>query len=59
MSGFLHTDADALVDAMSALLRDPAEARRLGEGARHTALERIHIDRFAQAWHEVLMHVTA
>ncbi len=24
-----------------------------------TALERFHIDRFAQDWHEALLHVTA
>jgi glycosyltransferase involved in cell wall biosynthesis len=58
-NGFVHTDLDTLVDAMTALLRDPAEARRLGEGARRTALERFHIDRFAQDWHDTLLNVTA
>jgi len=58
-NGFVHTDVNALEDAMHELLRDPAEARRLGEGARRTALERFHIDRFAQDWHEALLHVTA
>jgi glycosyltransferase involved in cell wall biosynthesis len=58
-NGFVHTDVSALVDAMKELLRDPDEARRLGDGARRTALERFHIDRFAQDWHEVLQHVTA
>ena len=42
-NGFVHTDTHALIDAMQHLLRDPAEARRLGEGARRTALERFHI----------------
>ncbi len=56
-NGFVHTDVDALVDAMQALLRDPAEAKRLGEGARRTALERFHIDRFARDWDETLRHV--
>jgi glycosyltransferase involved in cell wall biosynthesis len=46
------------VEAMTALLRDPAQARRLGEGARRTALERFHIDRFARDWHDALLHVT-
>jgi glycosyltransferase involved in cell wall biosynthesis len=58
-NGFVHTDVNALVDAMHELLRDPAEARRLGEGARRTALERFHIDRFAQDWHDALLQVTA
>ncbi|WP_345815169.1 glycosyltransferase family 4 protein [Paraburkholderia sp. PREW-6R] len=56
-NGFIHTDVDALVDAMNALIRDPGEARRLGEGARLTALERFHIDRFAQEWHDTLLRV--
>ncbi|REG48447.1 glycosyl transferase family 1 [Paraburkholderia sp. BL6669N2] len=58
-NGFIHTDVDALVDIMTSLLRNPAEARRLGEGARRTALERFHIDRFAQDWHDTLLQVTA
>jgi hypothetical protein len=58
-NGFVHTDVDALVDTMNELLRDPGEARRLGQGARRTALERFHIDRFAQDWHAALLHVTA
>jgi hypothetical protein len=58
-NGFIHTNVDALVDAMTALLRNPAEARRLGEGARRTALERFHIDRFARDWQDTLLRVTA
>ncbi len=37
---------------MRSLLADPAEARRLGDGARRRALERFHIDRFARDWEE-------
>jgi hypothetical protein len=44
---------------MNDLLRDPAEARRLGDGARRTAQERFHIDRFVQDWHDVLLQVAA
>ncbi|RDK02490.1 glycosyltransferase family 4 protein [Paraburkholderia lacunae] len=58
-NGFVHTDIKMLVDAMVGLLRDPAEARRLGDGARRTALERFHIDRFVQEWHDALLQVTA
>jgi hypothetical protein len=57
-NGFVHTDVNALVEAMNELLRDPGEARRLGDGARRTAEERFHIDRFVQDWHEVLLQVT-
>jgi hypothetical protein len=42
---------------MQELLRHPAEARRLGEGARRVALERFHIDRFVRDWDETLRHV--
>ncbi|MEK6346677.1 MAG: glycosyltransferase family 4 protein [Burkholderia sp.] len=58
-NGFIHTDVDALVEAMQGLLRDPGEARRLGDGARRTALERFHIGRFAEQWHRTLLQVAA
>jgi glycosyltransferase involved in cell wall biosynthesis len=48
--GYLATRPDDLVDAMRGLLRDPAEARRLGEGARQLALSRFNIQRFADDW---------
>jgi hypothetical protein len=35
---------------MRRLLADPAEARRLGEGARRTALARFNIERFVHDW---------
>ncbi|UVS90515.1 glycosyltransferase family 4 protein [Burkholderia glumae] len=58
-NGFIHTDPAALTDAMRALLRDPAEARRLGDGARRTALERFGIGRFVDDWHRTLLQVAA
>jgi glycosyltransferase involved in cell wall biosynthesis len=58
-NGCVHTDIKMLVDAMVGLQRDPAEARSLGDGARRTALERFHIDRFVQDWHDALLQVTA
>src|SRR5947209_1271531 len=45
VSGFLDTDVGRLVGRMRELLADPGEARRLGEGARRHALERLHVDR--------------
>jgi glycosyltransferase involved in cell wall biosynthesis len=57
-SGFIDTNLDTLVDRMHKLLRDPAEARRLGEGARRTALERFHIDRFIHDWSDTLHDVS-
>jgi glycosyltransferase involved in cell wall biosynthesis len=57
VSGYVDTDVDRLIDAMGSLLEDPAEARRLGEGARRRALDRFHIDRFAADWEEAFREV--
>ena len=58
VSGWIDTDVDRLVDHMRRLLADPAEARRLGEGARRTALARFSIDRFVRDWDETFRLVT-
>lgn len=50
VSGFVDTNLDALIEQMHELLRDPVEARRLGEGARRAALDRFDIERFARDW---------
>jgi glycosyltransferase involved in cell wall biosynthesis len=52
VSGFLDTRVEKIVSHMCELLRSPAEARRLGEGARRTARERFNIHRFARDWEE-------
>lgn len=49
-SGCVDTRLPALADAMRRWLEDPAEARRLGEGARRVAQERFHIGRFVADW---------
>jgi hypothetical protein len=43
---------------MRALLGDPAEAQRLGAGARAAATERFGIERFARDWDETFAFVT-
>lgn len=57
VSGFIETDVDALVDRMHDLLRDPAQARHLGQGARRTALDRFNIERFAKDWDDAFEFV--
>jgi len=57
VSGYVHTDEARLIDVMRELLVDPAEARRLGEGARRAAQERFGIERFARDWDEALREV--
>ena len=50
VAGYVDTRLDRLVERMRELLDDPAEARRLGEGARRLARERFGIDRFVRDW---------
>jgi glycosyltransferase involved in cell wall biosynthesis len=59
VSGYADTSVERLIERMRALLDDPAEARRLGEGARRTALERFGIERFVRDWNDVLGEATA
>jgi len=58
-SGYINTNVSALIDAMQELLRDPDEARKLGNGARKVAMERFHIDRFVRDWNHTLRYVTS
>jgi glycosyltransferase involved in cell wall biosynthesis len=57
VSGYVHTDLGVLIRRMHELLRDPAEAHRLSEGARRRAAERFNIERFARDWDEVFATV--
>lgn len=57
VSGYVDTEPARLVDRMKELLRDPALARRLGEGARRAARERFGIRRFARDWDTVIREV--
>jgi glycosyltransferase involved in cell wall biosynthesis len=57
-SGWVDTKLETLIEHMNALLANPAEARRLGEGARRTAVERFGMDRFVRDWAEAFALVT-
>lgn len=59
VSGYASNDARILMARMKDLIADPAHARRLGEGARRQALERFHIDRFADDWSKAFHFVTS
>jgi hypothetical protein len=54
ISGCLDTNVDNLVRCMERLLADPAEARRLGAGARAVAQSRFAIGRFTRDWDQTL-----
>jgi glycosyltransferase involved in cell wall biosynthesis len=56
-NGFADTRPDALIDAMHALIRDPALARAWGDAARADALERFGIERFVRDWDAALCDV--
>jgi glycosyltransferase involved in cell wall biosynthesis len=58
VSGYVDTNLDRLVQVMQDLLREPEEARRLGEGARRYAQKRFGIQRFVQDWEQVFARVT-
>ncbi|MGH7195080.1 MAG: glycosyltransferase, partial [Candidatus Saccharimonadales bacterium] len=57
ISGYVDTSLDKLIPRMQELLRDPREARRLGDGARRYALERFDIRRFARDWETTFAEV--
>jgi glycosyltransferase involved in cell wall biosynthesis len=50
VSGYVDTNVNNLIEIMKELLRNPEEARRLGDGARRYAQERFNIQRFAHDW---------
>jgi glycosyltransferase involved in cell wall biosynthesis len=56
-NGYVSCDLDVLVDHMRGLLRDPREARRLGDAARETALARFGMERFARDWNAAFARV--
>lgn len=58
VSGYVDTNPDRLVAYMQELLNDPAEARRLSEGARRYARERFNIERFCRDWDKAFALVT-
>lgn len=54
VSGYVYTDVDRCIARMHELLHDPAEAHRLGAGARDYARERFNIQRFIRDWDRTL-----
>jgi glycosyltransferase involved in cell wall biosynthesis len=55
--GYTDTNISNLVERMHELLKDPAEAHRLGQGARRRALERFSIERFNRDWDKAFKFV--
>ncbi len=59
VSGYVDTRVERLVERMRGLLADPAEAGRLGEGARRRARERYSLERFVRDWDAAFALVTS
>ena len=59
VSGHVDTNVDRLIERMRGLIADPAEARRLGDGARQAAREQFGIRRFADDWDRTFRLVTS
>ena len=57
--GYVDTNVDRLIERMEYLLRNPGDARRLGENARRYANERFNIGRFVADWNAVFAEVAA
>lgn len=58
VSGYVDTNIQRLVESMKDLIAHPQEAAHLGRGARRTALERFHIERFTSDWNQAFSLVT-
>ncbi len=58
VSGYVDTDVDKLIEIMRLLIADPAEAARLGDGARQRAEFRFNIHRFIDDWMDTFAEVT-
>lgn len=56
-SGYVDTNVDTLIEKMDTLLQDKSKAKELGAGARQTALERFHINRFKEDWQQTFLSV--
>jgi glycosyltransferase involved in cell wall biosynthesis len=58
VAGFVDTKYERLLPYMRELLRDPALAEHLGQGARQIAQERFGMKRFIHEWNRVFEEVT-
>ena len=57
VSGYIDTSVGRLAERMQELIDDPAQAHRLGRGARRYAQEKHNIHRFISDWNEAFYHV--
>jgi glycosyltransferase involved in cell wall biosynthesis len=58
-AGVVSNRLDVLDEALTRLIREPEEARRLGKAGREVAVERYGLDRFLRDWDRALEEVAA
>ncbi|GAB1541731.1 glycosyltransferase family 4 protein [Scytonema sp. NUACC21] len=58
VSGYINTDVEKLIFNMGQLLDNKTQAQKLSQGARETAQNRFHINRFTRDWDTVFKSVT-
>jgi glycosyltransferase involved in cell wall biosynthesis len=58
VTGYADTNVHKVIEYLRWLLEDPAEAKRLGDGARRYARERFSIERFVRDWKKAFALVT-
>jgi len=52
-NGFISNDEQELKDRIQYLFDNPEEAKKMGENARQTILEKFNLDRFVKDWNKV------
>ena len=52
-NGFISNDEQELKDRIQYLFDNPEEAKKIGENARQTILEKFNLDRFVKDWNKV------
>jgi glycosyltransferase involved in cell wall biosynthesis len=57
--GYISNNLDELIEKMQILIKNPQEAKRLGDNARTLAQERFGMDRFVRDWNTIFTSVTA
>ncbi|HLO61141.1 MAG TPA: glycosyltransferase [Bacteroidales bacterium] len=57
VNGFIHTNTDYLIEKMKFLLDRRAEAKRIGDAARLTAMQMFDISRFTGEWESLFSEV--
>tara|TARA_B100001564_G_C20293692_1_gene513749 strand:- start:401 stop:616 length:216 start_codon:yes stop_codon:yes gene_type:complete len=53
VNGFISNDETELKERIQYLFDNPEEAKRMGENARKTILDRFNLERFVKEWNKI------